>query len=52
VAIAHSHDAADLARLGKRAFEILDPDTVDEKLGKKLAEEEREARRRTYLKAR
>ena len=52
VSIAHEHDAADLALLGKKAFEILDPDAADEKLGKQLADEEREARRHTYLKLR
>ncbi len=52
LALAAEHDAAELALLGKKLFEVLDPDAADERLGAKLAEEERQAQRRTFLKLR
>ncbi|MGZ4437047.1 MAG: DUF222 domain-containing protein [Nocardioidaceae bacterium] len=50
--LAAEHDAADLAGLGARIAEVLDPDAADAALGEKLAAEERRARRRTWLKLR
>jgi hypothetical protein len=49
VDLATSHDAAELKVLGRRIFEVVDPDAADEELGRRIAREEREARRKTYL---
>ena len=49
VDLASRHDAAELKVLGRRIFEVIDPDAADEELGCQLAREEREARRRTFL---
>ncbi len=49
VDLAARHDAAELKVLGRRIFEVIDPAAADEELGRRLAREEREARRRTYL---
>lgn len=42
-------DARMLRILGRRIFEVLDPDGADEREGKKLEDEERRARERTRL---
>ncbi|HEU4514164.1 MAG TPA: DUF222 domain-containing protein [Nocardioidaceae bacterium] len=42
-------DPKTLRILGRRIFEVLDPETADEREGKKLEEEERRARTRTSL---
>jgi len=52
VDLASRHDAAELKVLGRRIFEVIDPDAADEELGCQLAREEREARRRTFLQLR
>lgn len=45
VAQAEHFDAKALRILGRRLFEVIDPDAADEQEGKKLEDEEREARR-------
>ena len=42
-------NAAELARMGRHLFEVLDPEEADRRLGKKLAEEQRAADRKTFL---
>ena len=49
IELATRHDAAELKVLGRRIFEVIDPGAADEELGRQLAREEREARRKTYL---
>jgi hypothetical protein len=49
VDLAARHDAAELKALGRHVFEVIDPEAADEELGRQLAREEREARRRTVL---
>ncbi len=46
---AQGFDATELRRLGKRLFEVLDPDAADEQEGKDLNREERRARRQAML---
>jgi hypothetical protein len=46
---AGDHDAAALKVLGKHVHEVLDPEAADAALGAKLAEEEANAARSTYL---
>src|SRR4051794_8011942 len=43
------HDAAALRLLGRRVFEVLDPDAADAEQGRRLEREERTAARATYL---
>jgi hypothetical protein len=52
VAEAVRFDAVVLRRLGRRLFEVIDPDAAEEEEGKKLEKEEREARRQTWLRMR
>jgi hypothetical protein len=52
VDLATRHDAAELRVLGRRVFEVIDPDAADAELGRQVAREEREARRRTCLRLR
>jgi len=47
--LAGEFDAVALGNLGKHLFEVLDPDEADRRLGKKLADQERDAARKTYL---
>ncbi len=49
VALAAVHDAVELRVLARRLHEVIDPEGADEELGRRLAREEREARRATYL---
>ncbi|HET7355537.1 MAG TPA: DUF222 domain-containing protein [Nocardioidaceae bacterium] len=42
-------DAVALKVLGRRLFEVLDPDEAERRLGKELADEERAAARKTFL---
>ena len=42
-------DAKTLRILGRRILDVLDPDAADEREGRKLEDEERRARRATYL---
>lgn len=46
---AGEHDAVALRMLGRRVFEVLDPDGADAALGRRLEAEERGAARSTYL---
>ena len=45
-------DAKGLRILGRRLFEVIDPDAADEQEGKKLKKEEDEARRKAFFKIR
>jgi hypothetical protein len=47
--LAGQHDAKTLRLLGRRVFEVLDPDAADEQEGRKLQAEEDAAARKTYL---
>jgi hypothetical protein len=47
--LAGEHDAKTLRLLGRRVFEVLDPDAADEQEGRKLQAEEDAAARKTYL---
>jgi hypothetical protein len=47
--LAGQHDAKTLRLLGRRVFEVLDPDAADEQEGRKLQAEEDAAARNTYL---
>ena len=49
VGLAGQHDAVELKVLGRRIFEVVAPEEADEELGRQLARQEREARRRTSL---
>ncbi len=49
VALARTYDARELKVLGRRIFDVVDPDAADAELGRQLARGERAARRRTYL---
>ena len=50
IAAAQEHDAKELRVLGRRVFEVIDPDAAEAEEGRRLAAEERDAARRTYLK--
>jgi hypothetical protein len=45
-------DAKVLRAMGKRLFEVIDPETADEREGEKLRKEEEEARRKAFFKMR
>ena len=47
--LAHEHDAKALKLLGRRVFEVLDPEAADEEEGRILEAEEAAAARATYL---
>ena len=47
--LAGQHDAKALRLLGRRVFEVLDPDAADEQEGRRLQAEEDAAARNTYL---
>src|SRR5919112_1103380 len=47
--LAGEHDAKTLKLLGRRVFEVLDPDAADEQEGRRLQAEEDAAARKTYL---
>jgi hypothetical protein len=49
VDLAGEHDAKALRVLGRRAFEVIDPDAADAEEGRRLEAEERAAQRATYL---
>src|SRR3954470_21529991 len=49
IALAADHDAAELKVLGRRIFEVIAPDAAEEYLGRQLAREEAQARRKTVL---
>jgi hypothetical protein len=49
VALAADHDANALRILGRRVFEVIDPDAADAELGRRLEAEEAIAARRTSL---
>ena len=46
---AGEHDATTLRMLGRRVFEVIDPDTADQQEGRRLAAEEAVAARAAYL---
>lgn len=49
VRLAAQHDAAALKRLGRKVFEVVDPEAADLEEGRRLDAEERAAARATYL---
>src|SRR5919107_3104938 len=49
ITLAGEHDAKALKLLGRRVFEVLDPDPADEQEGRRLQAEEDAAARKTYL---
>src|ERR671921_1570442 len=49
ITLAGEHDAKTLQVLGRRVFEVLDPDAADEQEGRRLQAEEDAAARKTYL---
>jgi Domain of unknown function (DUF222) len=49
VAWCREFDPRDVARLGRRLWEVVDPDGADEREGELLAKQEREASRRRHL---
>ena len=49
VGLAADHDASALAVLGRRVFEVIDPEAADVEDGRRLVVEERAAARRSYL---
>ena len=50
--LAADYDAKALKGFGRHIFDVIDPDHAEEQEGKKLAEQERQAARRTWLKIR
>jgi hypothetical protein len=52
LAQASEHDAKDLKVLGRAIFEVIDPDAADAAEGKRLAKEDAEAARKTWLRLR
>ncbi len=49
IGLAQTHDEKTLKMLGRRVFEVIDPDAADLEEGRRLAAEETAAARRTYL---
>ncbi len=49
IELAQTHDEKTLKVLGRRVFEVIDPDAADLEEGRRLAAEETAAARRTYL---
>ncbi len=49
---AQTFDARALRVLGKHLLEVLDPETAEQRLGRKLEDEERRARRKTWFRIR
>ncbi len=50
IALAAEYDAKHLKGFGRKIFEVIDPDTAEQREGEKLTKQEREAARKTYLK--
>lgn len=50
IGLAADHDAGDLKAFGRAIFEVIDPEAAEKQEGDKLARDEREAARKTYLK--